>query len=296
MAATIDVIIPTYNRPRGAEQVAASIRRQLGAGDTLCVVWQGNSKPSIDITETSRLVGPARAGLPAARNAGVRATKGDIILFLDDDVVVDAGLLEAHRSAYDNPTVGGVAGSLDDPNFVPTNPIVASFDETTGRLFQNFCGVDSGPTISVMGANMSFRRTALEKIGLFDENFLHNALFEEVDAAFRIRGAGYVVWYCSNAHVKHLRETQGGCRSDSRLEYMYHQFANTAYFAARHAPARYRRSWYTYWKYRLEYECRRRSLWMKHDPLLAAAAILGACSGIARYALWGKRSTWARVQ
>jgi GT2 family glycosyltransferase len=252
------------------------------------VVWQGNLKPVIDTSETVRLIGSAPAGLPAARNKGVRAGTGDIVLFLDDDVVVYSGLLEAHRSAYDNPAIGAVAGSLEDPNFVPTDPIIASFDETTGMLFQNFCGPDSGPTISVMGANMSFRRNALEKIGLFDENFLHNALFEDVDAAFRIRSAGYVVWYCSNAHVKHLRETQGGCRSDSRPEYQYHQFANTAYFAVRHAPAQRRRLWYTYWKYRLEYESRRRMLWMKHDPVLVIAGILGACCGIIRYGLRGR--------
>ncbi len=288
MDPTIDVVIPTYNRPDNARRVAAAVKAQLGAQDALYVVWQGSRRPHVDESANATCVRNDPPGLPAARNAGVKAGRGDIVLFLDDDVDVYPGLVEAHRRSYKNPAVGAVAGSLDDPNFPGGDDAPASFDETTGRLVQNFCGKKSGLTVSVMGANMSFRRAALEGIGLFDENFLRNALFEEVDAAFRVRAAGYVVWYCREAHVKHLRETGGGCRSDSKPVYLYHQFANTAYFAARHAPKRYRGSWLTFWKHRLEYESRRRFLWMRHDPLLVLAGILGACGGIVRHTLWGR--------
>jgi GT2 family glycosyltransferase len=287
---TIDVVIPTYNRPAAAAHVAAAVRTQLDKNDKLYVVWQGGAKPVIEASENVHLVRFFPPGLAAARNAGVRAGRGDIVVFLDDDVAVEPGLVAAHRGAYKTPGVGAVAGSLDDPDFLPGSPTVSSFDETTGRLVQNFCGKESGPTISVMGANMSFLRKALEGVGLFDENFLHNALFEEVDTAFRLRAAGYAIWYCREAHVKHLHATDGGCRADGRAAYLYHQFANTAYFAARHAPKKYRRSWFAFWKHRLEYESRRRVLWMRHDPVLVTAGLLGGCGGILRYVLWGRRA------
>ena len=130
--------------------------QQLNKNDMLYVVWQGGARPDIEASDNVRLVRSSPPGLAAARNAGVRAGRGDIVLFLDDDVAVGPGLVEAHRGAYQNPGVGAVAGSLDDPDFVPGGPAVSSFDETTGRLVQNFCGKESGPTISVMGANMSF--------------------------------------------------------------------------------------------------------------------------------------------
>jgi GT2 family glycosyltransferase len=286
----VDVVIPTYKRPGAAAKVAAALRPQLDCGDMLYVVWQGEERPPIEPSKNVRCVRSSPPGLPAARNTGVRAGRGDIVLFLDDDVEIEPGLVEAHRAAYESPLVGAVAGSLDDPEFPPDEATTATFDDTTGRLVQNFCGKTSGPTISVMGANMSFSRTAIEGIGMFDENFLHNALFEEVDAAFRLRAAGFTVWYCSEARVRHLRERNGGCRADGRAAYLYHQFANTAYFAARWAPPRYRRSWLAFWKYRLEYETRRPVLWMRHDPVLVAAGILGACGGIARYAFKGGRA------
>jgi GT2 family glycosyltransferase len=286
---TIDVVIPTYNRPSHAAQVAAQVAQQLCPGDALYVVWQGGARPNITETSAVHLVHSAPKGLPRARNAGVRAGSAAIILFLDDDVDVGSGLLEAHRSAYGNGGVSAVAGSIDDPLFTPKEPIIASFDTTTGRLVQNFIGHESGPTISLMGANMSFLRKTLESIGMFDQNFLHNALMEEVDAAFRVQKAGGSIWYCSTAQVKHLREASGGCREDGRATYLYHEFANIGYFAARHAPRRFWGSWFTYWKYRLEFESRKNVPWLRHDPWLAAAGALGACAGIIRYVMRGRK-------
>jgi GT2 family glycosyltransferase len=279
---TIDVIIPTYDRPLRAEKLAVSLVPQLAENDRIIVVWQGTAKPDIRETGNVVLLHSSPPSLPRARNAGVRAGTGDIVVFLDDDVTVSPGLLDGHRHAYDDQSVGAVAGSISDPVFDNKEPAPASFDETTGRLVQNFCVETSQFTISVMGANMSFRRSALAGIGLFDERFSHNALWEEVDAAFRLRHAGWRIWYCRPARVSHHRDSNGGCRSDPALAYCYHQFANTAYFAARHCPEKYRKSWFTFWKYRLEYESRKKFLWLDHDPGMVLAGVAGAVAGILR--------------
>jgi GT2 family glycosyltransferase len=289
MPLTLDVIIPTYNRPAHAARVAASILPQLGPGDSLYVVWQGNAKPDLAEADTVHLVRSDLPSLPRARNTGVKQGRGAIIVFLDDDVEPGPGLIESHRSSYTREDIGAVAGSIDDPLFPKGNPVIAEFDWTTGHLVQNFYGHASGPTISLMGANMSFRRDALAAIGGFDENFLHNALMEEVDAAFRLRNAGYSIWYCSEAQVNHVRDSTGGCRMDTKPTYLYHQFANVGYFAARHASRKFWGSWFTYWKYRLEFESRKKVLWMKHDPLLVAAGVFGAGMGIVRYVFWGRK-------
>jgi GT2 family glycosyltransferase len=285
---SIDVIIPTFCRPLLAEKLALSLVPQLSENDHIYVVWQGRDKPDIGETENVHMLRSSPASLPRARNAGVRAGKGGIVLFLDDDCAAMPGLLDNHRKAYGDHAVGAVAGRIDDPLFGRKDDVASFYDETTGRLQQNFCVEKSQYTISVMGANMSFLRDALCAIGLFDENFKHNAWWEEVDAAFRLRNAGYAIWYCHLAPVRHLREKGGGCRVDGKRAYLYHQFANTAYFAARHCKKKYRGSWFTYWKYRLEYETRKNMLWLRHDPGMVLAGILGALAGIVRYALWGR--------
>jgi len=281
---SIDVIIPTYNRPLRAEILALSLVPQLSESDRIIVVWQGNAKPDIRETGNVRLLHVGAASLPRARNAGIRAGRSDLVLFLDDDVTVEPGLLDAHREAYSVPSIGAVAGRIDDPLFDMKDNRPASFDESTGRLTQNFCVDKSQFTVSVMGANMSFRRQALVAVGMFDENFTHNALWEEVDAAFRLRKAGWAVWYSHSAMVHHLRDMHGGCRTDAALAYCFHQFANTAYFAARHCAGNFRKSWFTYWKYRLEYESRKKILWFRHDPLMVTAGMAGAVVGILRHA------------
>jgi GT2 family glycosyltransferase len=286
---SIDVIIPTYQRPLRAQRLVVSLVPQLSGHDRIVVIWQGKHKPDIRETGTTLLLHLRRPpSLPKARNTGIRAGTNGIILFLDDDVLVLPGLLDGHRKAYADPLIGAVAGRIDDPLFDRKEDIAARFDETTGRLVQNFCVDQSQYAVSVMGANMSFRRQALVAAGLFDENFKHNALWEDVDAAFRVRKAGWAVWYCHTAMVKHLRDSAGGCRADPALSYCFHQFANTAYFAARHCAPANRKSWFTYWKYRLEYESRKPFLWLRHDPLMVAAGMAGAVAGILRFASRGR--------
>lgn len=288
MESSIDVIIPTYDRPRCAEKLTASVAPFLGEQDRIVVVWQGKQKPDIRESRAILLLYSSVPSLTRARNSGIRAGSSDIVIFLDDDVTVMPGLLQGHRAAYADRTVGAVAGRIDDPVFDARETCPASFDETTGRLVQNFCVEKSQYTLSVMGANMSFRRKALEEIGLFDEQFRHNALWEEVDAAFRLRKAGWAIWYCSSARVRHFRETSGGCRTGSRHTYLYNQFANTAYFGARHCQKKYRMLWFSYWKYRLEFESRTKALWARHDPLLVLSGICGTMSGILRFAMRGR--------
>ena len=271
-------------RPHYIGPLVRSLEKLLMAGDSAYVVWQGKQKPVFEETGSVRFIHCAPPNLPKARNRGIAEGSGDIALFLDDDVeVLNGELLESHRNAYSNANIGAVAGFVDDPLFVKERASCSTFDETTGEIIQNFSLLQAQDTISMMGANMSIRRKAIQGIGGFDERFKGNALWEEIDCAFRLRAAGWKIRYCPEAKVRHFRENFGGCRCASPMAYTYHQFANTAYFAARHAPRAHYRSWMRFWKYRLEFLSRRRFAWLRHDPLLVGAGIAGAVGGIVRY-------------
>jgi GT2 family glycosyltransferase len=285
MPLSISIVIPTYNRPHILSDLVSQCCLQLKDNDTLCVVWQGKFEPVIpDLTKMKlRLVHVAKPNLPHARNVGIRETNGDIVLFLDDDVQIKNGLLEAHRALYDDARVGAVAGRIKDSNFTEGLDVPAQFDETCGKLTQNFCVNKSQETISLMGAHMSIRRDALVKLGGFDECYKQNALWEDVDMAFRLQKAGYTLLYSHVAEVIHLREKYGGCRTQQGIAYLFHQFANTAYFALRHAKKKHAGEWFTYWKYRLEYETRKKTLFFRNDPFRVLVGCIGACAGALRY-------------
>lgn len=283
---TIVVVIPTFGRPDRAASLVTELLSQCNPDDTINVVWQGETAPKVPQVKQVTLLHSQPPNLPRARNIGFSNSKADVVLFLDDDVVPEKGLLDAHRRVYDNNQVGAVAGFIDDTIFTSDRSVPSRYDERTGELVQNFSVEKSRFAVSMMGANMSIRRNLLENIGGFDTNFTRNALWEEIDCAFRIREQGYAIWFCADARVRHLRENDGGCRADSGHRYLFHQFANTAYFAGKHAPRKNLRSWLTFWKYRLEYLARNgRHAKGKnsHDLSLVLTGVIGACCGIARY-------------
>lgn len=286
---SIDIIIPTFGRVHRVKRLVDGLKNQLAENDTVYIAWQGTAKPDIQESRQVRLVYSSPANLPRARNKGIYSGTGDIVLFLDDDVeTLGEGLLPAHRRSYFEEDIGAVAGYIEDPLFDAHATVPSHFSEETGELVQNFSCAQSQFTVSVMGANMSFRRRALWAVNGFDENFKKNALWEEVDCAFRLKTARWKIWYCADARVRHLRDASGGCRASGPYAHCFHQFANTAYFAAKHAPKKYYSSWLKFWKYRLEYLSRKKIAWLKHDPMMVLAGILGACRGIVRYLLCGK--------
>jgi GT2 family glycosyltransferase len=289
---SIDVIIPTYDRPSRVPPLVGFLAGQLTPSDHVYIIWQGAMKPEARDFPNVHYIQSSPPNLPKARNRGIAEGSGEICLFFDDDVeILNFDILELHRNAYAREKTGVVAGYIDDPFLDKRSGKPSMFDEMTGEIVQNFSVDQSQDTVSVMGAHMSFKRQALMDVGGFDEHFRANALWEEVDCAFRVRRAGWKIFYCAEARVKHLHEQKGGCRRqrEQSIGYMYHQFANTAYFAGRYAQPKYYRSWLLFWKYRLEFLSRKKWFFLEHDPWLAGAGIAGALGGIVRYVMQGKK-------
>lgn len=139
-------------------------------------------------------------GLSHARNAGVSASSGDIVLFTDDDCYVAADILGATIAAFEDDSVGYASGRvrLYDPADAPVtiNESCQPLRFPAGRFL---------PAGAVKGANLAFRRSVLDQIGPFDPLFGSGSLFpaEDADAAMRASLAGWdgvydpaiVVWH-----------------------------------------------------------------------------------------------------
>lgn len=118
MAMGASLIIPTYNRGDVLlETLEMAVVQEYGTYEIIVV----DQTKSIDSRLPSylspagdriRYIHLPEPNLPAARNAGIRAAKGDIILFVDDDVRIEPDYLAAHMRNYEDPTVGGAMGAL----------------------------------------------------------------------------------------------------------------------------------------------------------------------------------------
>ncbi|MGB7440018.1 MAG: hormogonium polysaccharide biosynthesis glycosyltransferase HpsN [Coleofasciculaceae cyanobacterium] len=236
----ISVIIPTYGREEPLKDTLEDVLQQDYPTYEVLVVDQTQThQPQVQTyLEEVASAGKIRwfrvdwANLPGARNYGVRRASGEIVLFIDDDVKLPPGYLQAHARNYlERPEVGAVAGRVFDRmklsesredlqiEYLPPEAMDPGIAWYHIDLVHT---VKPQRVISARGCNMSFRRDIFTKHGLhFDERFRGSAVREESDFCLRLRQTGYQVWYDPEAHLVHLGEETGGCHDISTRSLKY---------------------------------------------------------------------------
>jgi len=206
MGPTASIIVPTRERAGYLDVALASIAPQAAAaGAEVLVVDDG---PSAATRETAQRHGAryvahdASRGLNAARNTGIDETRGELLVFVDDDVAVRSGWLDALLLA-------GARAELDVG--VLTGPIHARFEDhrlrSCGREGPPITSQDHGPVDRdvehAWGANMTVRRSWLERAGRFDES--RELYGDEQEWQQRLRAAGGRIRYVAAAELDHRR-------------------------------------------------------------------------------------------
>jgi GT2 family glycosyltransferase len=106
--------------------------------------------------------------LSGARNTGARAASTDIVAFLDDDAAALPDWLENLLRPYATPEIVAVGGRID-PVWATARPAwwPPEFDWVVGCTYRGMTG-SAGDVRNPLGANMSFRRSAILEAGGFD--------------------------------------------------------------------------------------------------------------------------------
>lgn len=180
---SVDIVVPTIGRP-SLEVLLDRLWPELGALPGRVIVV--NDRPG-QALQVPRLPGASvevvegrGAGPAAARNEGWRSSSAEWIAFLDDDVVPDAGWVEALLSDLEGlpPGVAGSQARIRVPQPVGRRPT---------DWERNVSGLGGAAWIT---ADMAYRRSALTAVGGFDERF-RRAYREDAELALRMREAGY---------------------------------------------------------------------------------------------------------
>jgi GT2 family glycosyltransferase len=157
-----------------------------------------------------------KPNLPAARNVGIRNASGELILFIDDDVVLGHDFVSLHARAHrEGRNVGAVTGLVLDTD----RPIEESF-EWCRRAF-GVPDVKGGGVFEVswaFGGNTSYLRSALMDAGLFDEHFRGCAIGEDNDLSERVKRKGYRLLLDTRIQMQHLHLSSGGCEVRNVIE------------------------------------------------------------------------------
>lgn len=167
-------------------------------------------------------------GFGGAMNVGIRASKGEYVLVFNPDIIVQPGSLEElKRFMDDSPDVGIVGPRLMNPDNtlqhscyrLPTAMLPAYRRTPLGKLPRGRRAVerylmthdDHSQTMDVdalIGAALFTRRSALEKVGLFDERFF--LYYEDNDLCRRFWENDYRVVYHPDAQMVHYHKRASG--------------------------------------------------------------------------------------
>lgn len=204
------VIIVTWQRPGYVEACLTALAGgHIVPQEILVVDASEDDETAIVVSKikaASYLRFPGGAGhMTTARNEGLRHVGGEVISFLDDDVRPSptwAGAVQQAFTAHDLAAVSGrVVNGVEDETTIGPDSIGRLL--STGQL-TGFFAADPGHLVVVdhgIGANMSFRRSWLARLGGFRDIFPGTAMREDTDIFLRIRKQGGLAMFVPEAVV-----------------------------------------------------------------------------------------------
>ena len=220
---SVSVVLATYDRPETLKQVLHCLVNQDSPRSIEIIVVDnhpasGLTPPVVEAFPSVRLIQEPRQGVSYARNAGIVASHGDIIVMTDDDVTMPTQWIEKLVTPFTRPDVMVVTGNI----------LPSQLETPSQRLFETYGGLGRGfvpfevngewfeqfprkavPTWTLGAtANAAFRSTIFRhpKIGLMDEALgpgMPSGVGEDTYLFYKALKAGYTLTYRPQAYVWH---------------------------------------------------------------------------------------------
>jgi len=218
----VSVIIPTYDRPQYALDAVRSViaQRDIDSPGFEVIVVENNPQPKLESqigklsAATSvplRHVHEARPGLHEARHRGATEARGDVLAYVDDDVLAPPDWLRALIEPFSDSAVAIVGGPVH-PNWEATPP--TWLDQFPGSYLSL---LDNGDDVcdltypdGAYGCNLAVRRTVLFEVGGFNPDSMGWDRKQfwlrgdgETGLHLRVAEAGYRTTYQPSAALEH---------------------------------------------------------------------------------------------
>ena len=200
----VSVIVPAYNEAASIGRCLEALVAQTRAPEEIIVVDDGSTDTTAQIAASHgvRVIRQANQGAAAARNRGVEASTGSLLLFTDADCAPVPEWAARLVAAFSDPEVAGVKGTY----LTAQRSLVARFVqleyESRYRRMRRQASIDFIDTYSA-----GYRRDVFEAVGGFDEAI---RFVEDQELSFRIAAAGHRLVFVPEARVYHYHvETIG---------------------------------------------------------------------------------------
>ena len=252
----LSVIIVNYNVQHFLEQCLHSVRK---ASKNIAIEIFVVDNNSVDgstamvkqkFPEALLIENKKNTGFSFANNQAMRIAKGEYILLLNPDTVVEEDTFEKVVAFMDShPDAGGLGVKMLDGkgNFLPESkrglptPAVAFYkifgfsrlfprSKTFGKYHLGFLDKDKTHEVDILsGAFMLMRKSVLDKVGLLDETFFMYG--EDIDLSYRIILGGYKNYYFPETRIIHYK---GESTKKSSVNYVFVFYKAMVIFANKH--------------------------------------------------------------
>lgn len=252
----LSVIIVSYNVTHFLEQCLHSVRAACSGIDTeIFVVDNASVDGSASMVrekfpEVTCIANPDNPGFAKANNQAIRLSKGEYILLLNPDTIVETDTFSKIISFMDtHADAGGLGVRMVDGTgkFLPESkrglptPMVAFYkifgfsrlfpkSKIFGRYHLGYLDKDQTHQVEILaGAFMLMRKSVLDQVGLLDEAFFMYG--EDIDLSYRIIKAGYHNYYFPEARIIHYK---GESTKKGSLNYVFVFYNAMIIFARKH--------------------------------------------------------------
>lgn len=251
MARTCSIIVLQYNHADLTRQCLTSLLAHVDGRHQ--VILADNHSTEQDARDLGRefpsvtsVACEENGGFSRGNNAGAAHATGDILLFLNNDTLIESDFVAPLLQRFEDSPRAGIVGPRllnGDGSFqlsagrLPTfvqemfdKAIAAAIDHGNWAASRMVERRYSRPRLVewVTGAALAIRRDVFDLVGGFEESFF--MFFEDKDLCARVRRAGFEVWFDPCSEIKHLR----GASANPRTTSIYR--ASQVRFYRRHRP------------------------------------------------------------
>ncbi len=222
--AKITVVIPNYNGIKYLEGCLASLYQQEEGTPDFDVLIVDNASGDGSIEQAEALFPQARiirlqenTGFCHAVNVGIQSSETPYVILLNNDTKVKTGFIKSLYDAIEqDEKIFSVSAKMlmwDRPDLLDGagdqyNVLGWAYARGKGKAAERYS--QAAEVFSSCGGAVIYRRSILDKIGLFDE--LHFAYLEDMDLGYRARIHGYRNYYEPKAEVLHYGSASTGSR------------------------------------------------------------------------------------
>ncbi len=189
----VSVIVPAYNEEKAIGKTIESLLRLSYPNKEIIIVDDGSSDRTLEVAKSHakgdlmKVIAKPNGGKWDALNAGIRQAKGEFVVCIDADTLLDQNAIQHLVKHFRDPKIGAVAGNVKVGNRSGVLTKLQALEYVVGINLHRRSEAHLQNVTVVPGPIGAFRASVLKEVGLFEGD----TFAEDADITVRILKAGY---------------------------------------------------------------------------------------------------------